>query len=75
MELVQGMKNRDEFRMFEKQIRKWGTDIIHVDAEISERVMFYVQEYWLNHSMVVADALIAATAIRKSETLSIHTDA
>lgn len=69
MELVQGMKNKDEFRMFQKQIRKWETEIIHIDPEISARAMFYVQEYCLSHSMMMADALIAATAIRNSDTL------
>ena len=63
------MKNKDEFRVFQKQLRRWETEIIHVDAEISARAMFYVQEYWLSHSMMAADALIAATAIRNGEIL------
>jgi hypothetical protein len=69
MELVEGMKNKNEFRTFQKQMRDWGTQVIHIDQEISARAMFYVQEYWLSHSMMMADALIAATTIRNSETL------
>lgn len=69
MELVQGMKNKTEFRMFQKQIRKWETEIVQIDQEISARAMFYVQEYSMSHSMMMADALIAATAIRNSDTL------
>jgi predicted nucleic acid-binding protein len=38
--------------------------IIHLDQEISARASFYVQEYALSHSMQMADALIAATAIQ-----------
>jgi len=69
MELVQGMKNKNEFRSFQKQMRTWKTEIIHIDPEISARAMFYVQEYSLSHAMMMADALIAATAIRVGGTL------
>jgi len=69
MELIQGMRNKDEFRMFQKQIQRWNNRIIQIDTEISARAMFYVQEYALNHSMMLSDALIAATAVQNSETL------
>ena len=36
--------------------------------------MFYVQEYRLSHSMMKADALIAATTIRNSDTLCTATE-
>ncbi len=64
MELVQGMRNKNEFRSFQRQMRRWETEIIHIDPEISARAVFYVQEYALSHTMMMADALIAATAIR-----------
>ena len=69
MELIQGMKNKDEFRLFQKQLQKWNTGIIQINQEISSRAMFYIQEYSLSHSMMLADALIAATAVQNSETL------
>ena len=69
MELIQGMKNKDEFRLFQKQMLRWNTNIIQIDQEISSRAMFYVQEYSLSHSMMLADALIAATVIQNSEEL------
>jgi predicted nucleic acid-binding protein len=69
IELVQGMKNKDEFRLFQKQMQKWDTDIIQIDKEISSRAMFFIQEYALSHSMSLADALIAATAVQNSEPL------
>jgi len=69
MELIQGMKNKEEFRIFQKQIQKWNIDIIQIDKEISSRAIFYVQEYSRSHSMMLADALIAATVIQTSETL------
>lgn len=69
MELIQGMKSKDEFRLFQKQINKWNTDIIQIDKEISSRAMFYVQEYGPSHSMMLADALIAATVVQNGENL------
>ncbi len=69
MELVQGMKNKDEFKKFQKQMLKWQIKVIQIDEEISSRAMFYVQEYALSHSMMLADSLIAATTVQNSETL------
>ena len=69
MELIQGMKNKEEFRIFQKQIQKWNIDIIQIDKEISSRAIFYIQEYSLSHSMMLADALIAATVVQTSEIL------
>jgi predicted nucleic acid-binding protein len=69
MELIQGMKSKNEFKLFQRQINKWNTDIIQIDKEISSRGMFYVQEYSLSHSMLLADALIAATVVQNSEKL------
>jgi predicted nucleic acid-binding protein len=69
MELIQGMRNREEFKRFQKQVHKWNTNIIQIDQEISSRAMFYVQEYTLSHSMMLADALIAATVVQNSDKL------
>ena len=69
MELMQGMRNKEETRIFLRQIQKWNVDIIQIDKEISSRAMFYVQEYALSHSMMLADALIAATVVQTGGTL------
>ena len=65
MELVQGMRDKKEFLAFQKKIHEWNTRIIQVDEEISMRAMFYVEEFFLSKSMMLADAIIAATAIEK----------
>ena len=70
MELTQGMKDKAEFRRFQKTFKKWKSEIIHLDQEISSRAVFYVQEYALSHSMKLADALISATAVQNGETLA-----
>lgn len=69
MELMQGMKNKEEMKIFQKQIQKWNINIIQIDREISSRAMFYVQEYALSHSMMLADGLIAATVVQNGEIL------
>ncbi len=69
MELVQGMINKTEMKKFQKQLRSWNVNIIQIDKEISARAMFYVQEYALSHSMMLADGLIAATAVQYGEIL------
>jgi predicted nucleic acid-binding protein len=69
MELIQGMRNKEETRIFLRQMQKWNVDIIQIDKEISSRAMFYVQEYALSHSMMLADALIAATVVQTGGTL------
>jgi predicted nucleic acid-binding protein len=69
MEIIQGMRNKEEFKVFQKQMLKWNTKIIQIDQEISSRAMFYVQEYALSHSMMFSDALIAGTAVQNSETV------
>lgn len=69
MEIIQGMKNKEEFKLFQKQMLNWNTKIIQIEQEISSRAMFYVQEYALSHTMMLADALIAATVVQNGETL------
>ena len=63
MELVQGMRNKDELTALRKALKSWKTTIEYITEEISSRAMFYVERHYLSHSMQLADALIAATAI------------
>jgi predicted nucleic acid-binding protein len=62
MELVQGMRNKDELRTLQKTLRQWNVKTIYINEEISAKALFYVEEYFLSHSMQLADALIGATA-------------
>ena len=69
MELIQGMRDKTEFQKFQKQFKKWKTQVVHIEQDISSRAVFYVQEYSLSHSMMLADALIAATVVQNSDVL------
>ena len=69
MELVQGMRNKDELRMLQKTLKQWNVKTIYVNEEISAKALFFVEEYFLSHSMQLADALIGATATMYGMTL------
>lgn len=63
MELIQGMRNKNELHELRKSLRIWNTRILYLNEDISTKAMFYVERYCLSHSVEVADALIAATAV------------
>jgi len=62
MELVQGMRNKEELRTLQKTLKQWNVKTIYISEEISARALFYMEEYFLSHSMELADSLIASTA-------------
>lgn len=63
MELVQGMRNQRELVELRKALREWKVDILYMDEEISAKAMFLVERHFLSHSLRLADALIASTAL------------
>ncbi len=69
MELVQGMRNKQELTLLRKALKKWETKIIYITEEISSKAMFYVEQHYLSHSVQLADALIGATAVAHGEFL------
>lgn len=69
MELVQGMRSKEELRIFRASLRDWGIDIIPISEQISTRAAFYVEEFYHSGSLRLADALIAATAVLNAATL------
>ena len=69
MELVQGMRNKDELRTLQQTLKQWNVKTIYVNEEISAKALFFLEEYFLSHSMQLADALIGATATMYGMTL------
>ncbi len=63
MELVQGMQNKRELTLLRKTMRNWNAKILYINEDISTKAMFFVEQNFLSHSIVLADALIEATAI------------
>ncbi len=62
MELVQGIRNKQELTALRKALKGWNCKLIYVTEEISSKAMFYVEQHYLSHSMQIADAFIGATA-------------
>jgi predicted nucleic acid-binding protein len=63
IELVQGMRNKNELIELRKAFKEWDVNILYIDEKITAKAMFYIENYYLSHSLNLADALISATAI------------
>ena len=63
MELVQGMRNKNELNNLRRALHVWDSKILYISEEISVKAMFFVEQHYLSHSIQLADALIGATAI------------
>jgi predicted nucleic acid-binding protein len=69
MELVQGLRDKKEFRLLRQTIHEEDWEILPVDENISQRATVYIENYALSHGLLLADALIAASAIESGLTL------
>ena len=69
MELLQGMRNKQEMKKMKKAFQSMGVNIIPINESISLRALQYVEEYTLSNSMEMADALIASTCVETNEKL------
>ena len=67
LELLGGCRNKQSMRSLENLIDNF--DVLHVDAVISKRAIDLMKQYYLSHGLLLADALIAATAIENDISL------
>jgi predicted nucleic acid-binding protein len=67
MEVIQGMKDKNELKSFQKYLKKWSVEIIQINESISTRAMFLVENYFLSHSLALGDSIIASTALENQE--------
>ena len=74
MELLQGMRDKNEMSTMKKAFQEMDVRILPIDEEISEQAAEYVECYALSNSMEMADALIAATCKKWDETLCTGND-
>ncbi|MDF1580742.1 MAG: type II toxin-antitoxin system VapC family toxin [Desulfuromonadales bacterium] len=63
MELVQGMRNKNELNSLRQALHAWNASILYITEEISAKAMFAVEQHFLSYSMQLADALIGSTAV------------
>ncbi len=62
MELVQGMRNKNELNALRKAFYGWNVKVLYISESISAKAMFLVEQFFLSHSIQLANALIGATA-------------
>lgn len=63
IELVQGMRSRRELAALRTTLAALDAKILQIDELVSAKAMFYVEQHFHSHSLRLADALIAATAV------------
>ena len=61
MELIVGCTNKSELRTLEKFLHQF--EVIRIDQPISDKAVDLLRLYRLSHGLLIADGLIAATAI------------
>jgi predicted nucleic acid-binding protein len=65
MELTVGCRNKTELRDLEKFLSRF--QILKITNQISDRAVDLLKQYFLSHGLLIADGLIAATALIHSE--------
>lgn len=68
MEMIIGCRNKREYADLEKFLRRFR--ILPLTSDISDMAVNLLSQYNLSHGLLIADALIAATAITYSESLA-----
>lgn len=61
MELMVGCRNKAEFRALERFLARF--QIVLITAAISQTAVKLLRQYRLSHGLLIADGLIAATAL------------
>lgn len=69
MEYVPFCRNKKELLSFEKLLETYAFTIYDIDTAISSQARQIVKDFALSHSLEMADALIAATALFYNEIL------
>jgi predicted nucleic acid-binding protein len=67
MELIQGC--RDQVALAQVRRLLSSATVLPVDGNVSQRAHALMDTYFLSHSLLIADALIAATALEHGLTL------
>lgn len=62
MEMIIGCRDKDELRKLNQFLHRF--EIFLLQEVTTNRAADLVEQYWLSHSLKIADAFIAATAIQ-----------
>ena len=69
MELVQGVRSKEELRLLRLTIQRNGWRILPLTENIGQRATVYLENYALSDGLRLADALIAASAVESGAVL------
>lgn len=61
MELIVGCRDKSELKNLERFLQRFR--VIRIDEQISDKAVKLLKTWRLSHGLLIADALIAATAI------------
>jgi predicted nucleic acid-binding protein len=65
MELIVGCRNKKELKDLEQFLNRY--QILKITGQISDRAVDLLTQYFLSHGLLIADGLIAATALVHNE--------
>ena len=65
MELIVGCRSKKELQDLEKFLNRY--QILKINDRISDRAVDLLSQYFLSHGLLIADGLIAATALVHNE--------
>ncbi len=65
MELIVGCRSKKELQDLEKFLNRY--QVLKISDRISDRAVDLVKQYFLSHGLLIADGLIAATALIHNE--------
>ena len=63
MEISRGARNTPAMTLFKRLFVTSVAEIIHTDEHVSKKVVELIEVYTLSHGLLLADGLIAATAL------------
>lgn len=69
MELVQGVRSKEELRLLRLTIQRNGWRVLPLTENIGQRATVYLENHALSDGMRLADALIAASAVESGAVL------
>ena len=69
MELMQGARDRREATMIRSFLKDLGFQTLPLTEAVGHRATVYIEEYALKSGLMLADALVAGTAVEAHEPL------
>jgi hypothetical protein len=67
MELVQGARDKRDLQLLRSFVKDLGFSVLPLTENIGHRASVYMEEYTLKSGLLLADALIAATAVEHQQ--------